>query len=316
MSELLNFPFVNQLNSPTYDGKPDANALYNCVAASICAGLRYLTGKMFVPDELKDAAYGEAWVNRGTAASAYVAFCDAQGVRLYPVESTSPQQAIQQAHGYLARGLPVVFTQQDDYAPPQYRNDWTHVCVWYKDTPTTLTAMDPFGAKAIEYSDEVWAQRLRSNELWILEKKPMATIPQGWRDDGTTLTAPNNIPVKLGFRQYILSHNWDAGNVPQGPEYHTDQVLQHNASVGAGQVQVFRDGMFWYTDKAGVVLEPFSGLEIWACYQKIQADATTIQQLQQQIAALQSQVTLTNPAIPTDVIAALKTIATFAGMLK
>ncbi len=160
MSELPNFPFVNQL-----DGSP--NAQFNCVPASLCACIRYLTGKSIPPDEMKTAVYGPNWINSGTAASAFVAYCAQQGARLYPVESGSPQEAIQQAHGFLAKGLPVVFTQQDDYSS---NPNFTHVCAWFKDAPTSLTGMDPFGAHTITFSDDVWAQRLRSNEVWIMEK--------------------------------------------------------------------------------------------------------------------------------------------------
>jgi hypothetical protein len=44
---------------------------------------------------------------------------------------------------------------------------------------------------------------------------PMATtIPQGWTDDGTILTAPNGHHVIQGFREKVLSMNWDPANVP------------------------------------------------------------------------------------------------------
>lgn len=108
-------------------------------------------------------------------------------------------------------------------------------------------------------------------------------IPTGWSDDGHTLTAPNNIPVVLGFRAHILQASiWDAGNMPQEAEYHTDQVLLHNPSVGAGQRQVFRDCLLWYTDAKGVVQEPFMGLELDAAYK-------IISQLTQEIATLKAQ---------------------------
>lgn len=164
MSELLNFPFVNQL-----DGGD--NAEFDCVPASLCACLRYLTGNTSItPSAMKDAVYGPAWANAGTAASAFVDYCKQHGAHLYAVETSSDIEVVQVAHTLLAQGKPVIFTQQDDYAPPQFRDSWTHVCVWYRDTPGTLTAMDPFGAREITFSDSVWASRLRSNELWTMEK--------------------------------------------------------------------------------------------------------------------------------------------------
>ncbi len=102
-------------------------------------------------------------------------------------------------------------------------------------------------------------------------------IPTGWHDDGTTLTAPNGIPVVRGFRDHILqSANWDTGNMPQGPELPASPVQYHNAALGGGTVQVFRDTLLWWTSQKGVVEEPYLGLEIEACYK-------LIEQLRQQL---------------------------------
>src|SRR5438445_8996331 len=97
------------------------------------------------------------------------------------------------------------------------------------------------------------------NELFnYLKGNTSMPIPTGWSDNGTTLTATNKVPIVQGFRQHILSAaSWDGGNQPQEAEYHADQVLLHNAAVGAGQRQVFRDGFLWYTSAKGVVEEPF-----------------------------------------------------------
>lgn len=97
-------------------------------------------------------------------------------------------------------------------------------------------------------------------------------VPAGWHDDGTTLTAPNGVPIVLGFRSYILNApSWNADNMPQEAEYHADPVLLHRAAVGAGQRQCFRDGLLWYTAANGVVWEPYMGLELDAAYRKIAA---------------------------------------------
>lgn len=95
-------------------------------------------------------------------------------------------------------------------------------------------------------------------------------VPQGWSDDGHTLTAPNGHHVILGFRDHVLNApSWNADNQPLGEEYHTNQVLLRDASIGAGQVQLFRDTMLWYTATQGVVQESFLGLEIKAAYDLI-----------------------------------------------
>lgn len=119
---------------------------------------------------------------------------------------------------------------------------------------------------------------------------PSSTIPAGWHDDGTTLAAPNGVPVIRGFRSHILNApSWDAGNLPQEAEYHTDQVLLHDTAVGAGQRQCFRDGILWYTDAKGVVWEPSLGLELDAAYKQIAA-------LQAQLQASPSQQPMANVA--------------------
>jgi hypothetical protein len=106
---------------------------------------------------------------------------------------------------------------------------------------------------------------------WIQGGIHMPIIPTGWTDDGHTLTAPNGHKVVLGFRDYAINHPWDAGNVPLSEEYHATAVLLHNPALGDGQVQLFRDGMFWYTTAKGVVWEPYLGLEIQACYNALKA---------------------------------------------
>lgn len=132
-------------------------------------------------------------------------------------------------------------------------------------------------------------------------------VPQGWTDQNNTLTAPNGVPIVYGFRQHILDANsWDSGNQPQEPEYHTDQVLLHNTSVGAGQRQVFRDNFLWYTPSAGVVQEPYMGLELDTAYQLIASQQGEIANLQTQLA----QVSTPPPAVvdTTQIIADINAI--------
>lgn len=110
--------------------------------------------------------------------------------------------------------------------------------------------------------------------------------PQGWTDNGQAgvLTAPNGIPVVLGFRDHVLDpkNNWDPNDWPLEPEQHFLVLEQSNTSLGAGQGQTFRLKRLEYTPKMGV-FEGWIGQElIW--HQKQCA------QLQSQIADLQSQI--------------------------
>src|SRR5260221_4906186 len=131
MSELINFPLISQL-----DGDP--NGPFDCVPTSLAAGLEYLTGRKYTGGEVKDAVSGRAYANEGTAAVDYVEYCAKQGVRLFPVNG-SPAYLVGQAHAYLAKNMPVVFSEVDPYAAASL--GWTHVCVWFKDTSNTLTAL-------------------------------------------------------------------------------------------------------------------------------------------------------------------------------
>lgn len=107
------------------------------------------------------------------------------------------------------------------------------------------------------------------NELFAYLKGASAMIPAGWHDDGATLTAQNGHRVVKGFRDYVLAHAWDTGNAPLGEEYGADPVLLHNRAVGAGTVQLFRDGMLWWTPATGVINEPYVGWELAAAYATI-----------------------------------------------
>jgi hypothetical protein len=88
-------------------------------------------------------------------------------------------------------------------------------------------------------------------------------VPAGWRDDGKTLTAPNGMNVVLGFRDYILSHPWDAGDWPLEAEHAQNPLEISNTSLGGGTQQVFRYSMLGWTGARGVFKE-WMGQELLA----------------------------------------------------
>lgn len=85
-------------------------------------------------------------------------------------------------------------------------------------------------------------------------------IPHGWTDsaggDATNsagvLSAPNGVHVVLGFRAYILTHEWDASDWPLGPQQHLDPVEVNNSTTGPGDRLVCRRTMLAYTPAQGV----------------------------------------------------------------
>jgi hypothetical protein len=124
--------------------------------------------------------------------------------------------------------------------------------------------------------------------LWNYLGGNTMAIPSGWTDDGAILKAPDGTPVKLGFRDHILSSNWDPNNVPLEPEQHLVNVELSNASLGPGQAQTFRWKRLAYTPKTGMY-ESWLGQElVW--YQKAYAKLQTQNSLlQSQVADLENQ---------------------------
>jgi len=79
----------------------------------------------------------------------------------------------------------------------------------------------------------------------------MATIPQGWTDQNGVLTAPNGHHVIQGFRDYVLSHNWDPQNVPLEDVEAVSAVEDYYASTG-GTRQLFNYTELAWTSARGV----------------------------------------------------------------
>lgn len=243
MSELLNFPFVNQ----RVDG--DLNHDFDCVPSSLEAGANYLLGKKVIDDAaMKDAIYGPGYVG-GTAASAFVDYLKARGVHIYPIDDAYPD-LLKQAHQHLATGHPVVFTRDDPYAPAH--PDWSHVSVWYKDTADSLTAMDPFGAHAVTMTDAEWTQHLRGNEFWIMEKLMQQYTPQS-ADFSTWFTSTdadhwkckNGHVVQFGIKSFYSTLSVDGNTLPVAglPMSNEIQVPVNGKSV---VLQVFeRCGIYY-----------------------------------------------------------------------
>lgn len=170
MSILRNFPMVSQRTGVTSDGKPSNNYLMDCVPSAIGAAILWYQGKTqwdstINPDMLKDAAYNEAYTG-GTAAAAYVGVCAKLGYTLTPVSGSSAQ-LVALAHRYIDAGIPVVYTEPDPYVSASL--DWSHVCVFYASGPGNLTALDPWIAQPIQYTDTKWATLLEFNQIWIVE---------------------------------------------------------------------------------------------------------------------------------------------------
>ncbi len=113
-------------------------------------------------------------------------------------------------------------------------------------------------------------------------------IPTGWKDDGQTLTAPNGVAVRLGFRDYVLSHGWDAGNYPLAPEQGVSLLEASNPSLGGGSQQLFRMSMLAYTVARGVFLE-WTGQELAFVRGQLATYYPQVKVLQAEIDSLKQQ---------------------------
>lgn len=104
-------------------------------------------------------------------------------------------------------------------------------------------------------------------------------IPAGWSDDGTTLVAPNGVHIMHGFRDWVLSHDWDENNWPLGPEIGTQQLESSNPGLGGGTQMIFRWTMLGFTQHSGVFQE-WIGQELSHVRQQVAALSAQVQQLQ------------------------------------
>src|SRR5229473_4089 len=112
-------------------------------------------------------------------------------------------------------------------------------------------------------------------------------IPTGWHDDGTTLTAPNGVGVRLGFRAFVLANNWSKDNWALAPEQGVSLLEASNPGLGGGDQQVFRWSLLGYTQQRGVFLE-WCGQELAFVRGQLATYYPMVQQLKVQVATLEA----------------------------
>ncbi|HET8906134.1 MAG TPA: hypothetical protein VFN11_04130 [Ktedonobacterales bacterium] len=110
-------------------------------------------------------------------------------------------------------------------------------------------------------------------------------VPAGWKDDGTTLTAPNGVPVIRGMRAFVLANNWESDNWPLAPEAQLAQIEWGNLTHGPGARQDFRYrslGVEHHADGSwGAVYRIWVGQDILALVSQLATAQQQIAQLQQ-----------------------------------
>jgi hypothetical protein len=241
MVTLANYPIVSQLTGITSNQQPSENDQFDCVAATLGSMVLYYRKKTqwdatLNPDMLKDSAYGQGFVG-GTSAINYTSVLNHLGFKLYAIEATGAQ-LVASIHDQIKKGIPCAITEPDPYARPEL--GWSHVCAAFGEDSSghSIRRMDPYIAKFIDDPDSWYVNNLQFNQIWCIEPKGghMTGVPTGWKDDGTTLTAPNGVHVVKGFRDFILDNGWEADDWPLGPEYGAAPLEQSNPTLGTGSV--------------------------------------------------------------------------------
>lgn len=131
-----------------------------------------------------------------------------------------------------------------------------------------------------------WKSRPTSVNPPTPERTTTVTIPSGWKDDGTTLTAPNGVKVVKGFRTHVLNSAWDPNNYPLEEEHEMGQLEVSNPALGSGTQQAFRMNVLEWTSARGV-FGMWTGQELLA--------------LRKEIELLKAQPNQRQPPIPPDV---------------
>lgn len=122
-----------------------------------------------------------------------------------------------------------------------------------------------------EYESVCQQQELaRAITALVRKERYMAAIPSGWKDDGRVLTAPNGLTVILGFRDYVLTHDWDQNNWPLEQEHAQVPLELSNLGLGAGTQQTFRETLLGWTQQRGV-FEEWMGQELLTLRAKVVA---------------------------------------------
>ena len=292
-------PFINQNNDQQPGGPPDVNARMNCVAASIAWADESLTHATYYAEQVKDAVYGNAYVGM-TSEQSYVTWEQGQGVKLWNFSSSSPTALIAAIHSFLAQGFPVLITMPSEWGIPlsqQPAGFTTHVGCAFSDDGGGIHVMNPWGGFDHYGSDQYWADRLCYGTVWPMSRTgeiPMG-VPANWKDDGTTLTAPNGQVVTLGFRDHILGTTWESDDWPLENAVGLKSVELGNSSIGAGTRQIFRKHMLGWTPTRAVY-EAWTGQELLAWIDQantLQAQLTsateTIANLQANVDAMTSK---------------------------
>jgi len=125
--------------------------------------------------------------------------------------------------------------------------------VWVRDTVAVSGGYPPSTKRPYDLGKMQYVSLTAVVPAWLKGATTMPGIPAGWKDDGKTLTAPNEHKIVLGFRAHILTSVWDPRNVPLEEEHHEDPLEQfYNQPNNTGQQQVFLYSVLNYSSSRDV----------------------------------------------------------------
>lgn len=140
-------------------------------------------------------------------------------------------------------------------------------------------------------------------------------VPDGWKDDGKTLTNPKNkFVVSGGFREFVLANSWDAADVPLENEHAQWPLELSNASLGNGNEQIFVKTVLEWSpkDNNGKVFKMYAGQELLAERAALGKDGAQLQADKDQMDAMNKEINDLKAQLmtktPPDVIASLNSI--------
>lgn len=271
--ELKGFPYWrNQLKDvPDAGSFPDVNASENCVPTELAAIVEYETGKIVAGDDIKSAVYGRRYQG-GTSAGRFGDYLKAEyGLQMgYEPLPSASQQIIDRLRYWLGKGVPCVVTMHSQWSTPWYQvtKPGLHAGTAFAiDTSDSgmLHIANPWGGFDHVNTVAWWRARLGIGVYPVARLASQPAGLAGWYDDGTTLLAPNQVPVVSGFRSYVLAKAaagaWPYDDYPLEAERAVGNVEASNPTHGAGSIQTFRRRRLVYTPKDGVY-ESWVGVEL------------------------------------------------------
>lgn len=292
-------PLLDQL-------KEASNPRDDCVFTTDAALATGLLKRPFTGTQIKamDNNYGPQYT--GFASQANLLDTMAKlGVSVARLAEPTQAGLVAALHREIAAGHPCVVTMPSEWgtapANPRTYKGYMHVGLMCGYGLGMLRCMNPWHGFWQDQSDAWWAARLLQGEIWVgsllTAVKETMMIPQGWKDDGKTLVAPNGVPVVHGMRAFVLSYpgGWEADNLPERAEQHMASVEPGNTAIGAGVRQDFRWRSLGWTESRGAYVI-WVGHDIIALESQLAAALAHVTLLEQQIQTLHDNPPSTPPA--------------------